>query len=123
MLTIDVGSPGGEWGYPIHVGHGILPQLGRRCKELGLGPRGAVVADAALGSRVDAVVEILREAGFDNVNLDFMFGLPGQTLGEWRDTVEKACELRPEHLSLIVAKNNAYVRAIPLLIYHNVFRE
>ena len=42
----------------------------------------------------------VREAGFDNVNLDFMFGLPGQTLGEWRDTVEKACELRPEHLSL-----------------------
>ncbi|PZC46666.1 MAG: oxygen-independent coproporphyrinogen-3 oxidase [Chloroflexi bacterium] len=42
----------------------------------------------------------VREAGFENVNLDFMFGLPGQTLGEWRDTVEKACELRPEHLSL-----------------------
>ncbi|HIC69094.1 MAG TPA: hypothetical protein EYO90_06145, partial [Candidatus Latescibacteria bacterium] len=78
MLTIDVGSPGGEWGYPIHVGHGILPQLGRRCKELDLGPRGAVVADAALGSRVDAVVEILREAGFDMMTVPLSGGDVGK---------------------------------------------
>ncbi len=41
-----------------------------------------------------------RRAGFENVNLDFMFGLPGQTLQEWRETLVRACRLRPEHLSL-----------------------
>ncbi|MDA1258374.1 MAG: radical SAM family heme chaperone HemW [Chloroflexi bacterium] len=41
-----------------------------------------------------------RDAGFDNVNLDLMFGLPGQTDGQWRSTLERAIDLRPEHLSL-----------------------
>ncbi len=41
-----------------------------------------------------------RDAGFENVNLDLMFGLPGQPLDSWRRTLEKALELRPEHLSL-----------------------
>jgi oxygen-independent coproporphyrinogen-3 oxidase len=42
---------------------------------------------------------ILREAGFANVNLDFIFGIPGQTLASWMATVEKAISLRPNHLS------------------------
>jgi oxygen-independent coproporphyrinogen-3 oxidase len=41
----------------------------------------------------------LRTAGFDNINLDLMFGLPGQTLDHWRNTLKKAIELQPEHLS------------------------
>lgn len=41
-----------------------------------------------------------RAAGFDNVSLDFMYGLPGQTLDKWRETLDQALELRPEHLSL-----------------------
>jgi oxygen-independent coproporphyrinogen-3 oxidase len=41
----------------------------------------------------------LRDAGFDNINLDLMFGLPGQTMAHWRSTLEKAIELQPEHLS------------------------
>ena len=40
-----------------------------------------------------------REAGFDNINLDLMFSLPGQTMESWRDTLKKALELSPEHLS------------------------
>jgi oxygen-independent coproporphyrinogen III oxidase len=43
--------------------------------------------------------ERLRVAGFDNINLDLMFGLPGQTMDHWRNTLEKAIELQPEHLS------------------------
>jgi oxygen-independent coproporphyrinogen-3 oxidase len=43
---------------------------------------------------------LIRSAGFDNVNLDLIFGLPGQTLEEWRDDLRKALDLRPEHLSL-----------------------
>jgi oxygen-independent coproporphyrinogen-3 oxidase len=41
----------------------------------------------------------LREAGFDNINLDLMFGLPGQTLAHWRRTLGEAIALQPEHFS------------------------
>jgi oxygen-independent coproporphyrinogen-3 oxidase len=41
-----------------------------------------------------------RSAGFDNINLDLMFGLQGQTLAGWRRTVQRAVDLAPEHLSL-----------------------
>ena len=41
----------------------------------------------------------LRAAGFDNLNLDLMFGLPGQTLEQWRATLDRAIELQPEHFS------------------------
>jgi oxygen-independent coproporphyrinogen III oxidase len=49
---------------------------------------------AAIGS-----YEKLREAGFDNINLDLMFGLPGQTMEHWKKTLDRAIELQPEHLS------------------------
>ena len=41
-----------------------------------------------------------REAGFDNINLDLIYGLPGQTKKSWQKSLEKALELKPEHLSL-----------------------
>ncbi len=41
-----------------------------------------------------------RAAGFDNINLDFMFGLPGQSEIAWQDTLRQALALQPEHLSL-----------------------
>lgn len=40
-----------------------------------------------------------REAGFDNINLDLMFGIPGQSLDVWKDTMEEVLSLNPEHLS------------------------
>jgi oxygen-independent coproporphyrinogen-3 oxidase len=43
--------------------------------------------------------EILRKAGVRNVNLDFIFGIPGQTPDQWQDTLAEALRLRPEHLS------------------------
>ncbi len=43
--------------------------------------------------------EILRRAGFDNLNLDLMFAIPGQTLGVWRETLDEALALHSEHLS------------------------
>lgn len=45
-------------------------------------------------------VRLVREAGFNNLNLDLMFGLPRQTLGDWQKTLEEALTLRPEHLSV-----------------------
>ena len=42
----------------------------------------------------------LREAGFDNISLDLIAGLPGQSLADWRFNLEEALRLDPEHLSL-----------------------
>jgi oxygen-independent coproporphyrinogen III oxidase len=41
-----------------------------------------------------------RDAGFDNISLDLMFGLPGQTLEAWMETVVACLALSPDHLSL-----------------------
>ncbi|MBM3835681.1 MAG: radical SAM family heme chaperone HemW [Verrucomicrobia bacterium] len=43
--------------------------------------------------------DILRSAGFDNVNIDIMFAIPGQTVTIWRDTLSEAIALGSEHLS------------------------
>ena len=43
--------------------------------------------------------EILRSAGFDNLNLDLMFAIPGQTMEIWRATLAEAMALGSEHLS------------------------
>jgi oxygen-independent coproporphyrinogen-3 oxidase len=51
-------------------------------------------AEKAEASFADA-----REAGFDNVNLDLMFSLPGQSLEDWERTLDTACRLEPEHIS------------------------
>jgi len=41
-----------------------------------------------------------RQAGFDSVNLDMIYGLPRQTMTAWQYTVREAIALRPDHLSL-----------------------
>ncbi|HIC94723.1 MAG TPA: radical SAM family heme chaperone HemW, partial [Anaerolineae bacterium] len=43
---------------------------------------------------------LAREAGFDNLNLDLLYGIPRQTLAGWRETLRRAFDLRPDHLSL-----------------------
>lgn len=43
--------------------------------------------------------EILRQAGFDNINVDLMFGIPSQTMAQWRSTLGEALSLGSEHLS------------------------
>ena len=40
-----------------------------------------------------------RDSGFKNINVDLMFSLPGQTLDDWQETLEKVIRLDPEHIS------------------------
>ncbi|MEB3196070.1 MAG: radical SAM family heme chaperone HemW [Candidatus Sericytochromatia bacterium] len=47
----------------------------------------------------EAAVRALRQAGFDNISIDLMYGLPGQTLAIWRRTLERAIALELPHLS------------------------
>jgi oxygen-independent coproporphyrinogen-3 oxidase len=46
-----------------------------------------------------SVYYMLRDAGFNNINLDFIWGLPGHTPGRWIKTLRKAIKLKPEHFS------------------------
>jgi oxygen-independent coproporphyrinogen-3 oxidase len=43
--------------------------------------------------------DTLRQAGFDNVNLDLMFAIPTQTMEIWHDTLNEAIAMQSEHLS------------------------
>ena len=49
--------------------------------------------------RVEQSVALAQKAGFENVNLDLMLGLPGQTLGDVDETLDRALALSPTHLS------------------------
>ena len=62
----------------------LLDQLGRRH-----GPDQAIEA-----------FQMARAAGFTNINLDLMYGLPSQTMSQWQHTVQKIMSLGPDHLSL-----------------------
>lgn len=58
----------------------------------------------ALGRAHDArrarqAFDCARGAGFENIGLDLIFGLPGQSVGAWLDTLRQALAFAPEHLS------------------------
>lgn len=42
---------------------------------------------------------LAREVGFDNINIDLISALPGQTLEDWKETLENVISLHPEHIS------------------------
>ena len=49
----------------------------------------------------DAVnaVRMIRKAGFRNLSLDLIYGLPGQSLEGWQNTLQNVLDLKPEHIS------------------------
>jgi putative oxygen-independent coproporphyrinogen III oxidase len=64
--------------------------------------------DAAAGP---ACLRAARAAGFDNVSIDLMFGVPGQSLDDWRRAVDTAIALAPDHVSayaLTVERGTAF---------------
>jgi oxygen-independent coproporphyrinogen-3 oxidase len=88
----------------------ITPEKARAYRELGINrvSLGVQSFDDRLLARLGRVhsarravdaFETLRAAGFDNLSLDLMFALPGQTLADWQATLAQAIALRPEHIS------------------------
>jgi putative oxygen-independent coproporphyrinogen III oxidase len=51
------------------------------------------------GAQAQRAFRLARDAGFDNINLDLMFGLPGQSLAAAQDDLVRAIKLEPEHIS------------------------
>ena len=50
-------------------------------------------------AQIAEAVAMARDAGFENVNLDLMYALPGQTMAQWRDALDAAIALGVEHVS------------------------
>ena len=55
-------------------------------------------------AQVVSAVQRIRKAGFKNLSLDLMYGLPGQTLLNWKDTLERVITLGPDHISCYALK-------------------
>lgn len=49
--------------------------------------------------QVRASFAILRAAGYDNLNLDLIYGVPGQTLAQWEESLRQTVDLQPDHIS------------------------
>ncbi len=65
--------------------------------------------------RVPRVVRWARRAGFEQVSLDLIYGTPGETLEDWRSSLEAALACQPDHLSayaLIVEDGTALARRV-----------
>lgn len=50
-------------------------------------------------AQADEAVANLRRAGIDNISIDLIYGLPGQTVESWATSVKRALALRPQHIS------------------------
>lgn len=62
-------------------------------------------------------VHAARQAGFDNISIDLMFGLPGQTMKDWEETLDEAMALAPPHVSAYSLKIEKQTR------FYNWWRE
>lgn len=81
-----------------------LRQMG--VNRLSMGVQSFDAAELAFLGRIHSAGEAVtafeaaRAAGFTNINLDFIYGLPDQSPATWQRTLEQAIALAPEHLSL-----------------------
>lgn len=50
--------------------------------------------------QAEGAVQNVKKSGFENFNIDLIFGVPGQTPASWKETLEKAVSWRPSHISI-----------------------
>ena len=102
-------DPSAEWTLEANPGDGDVTLL-RTCRELGINRINVGVQSfddgtlAFLGRRHTAreaagALEACRRAGFANLGVDLIYGVPGQTEDAWMETLRKALAFSPEHLS------------------------
>ena len=82
----------------------LLHSLG--VNRLSMGVQSFQAEELAFLGRIHDAEDALRaydaavQAGFTNINLDFMFGLPRQSVEAWHDSLDKALDVAPRHVSL-----------------------
>ncbi len=75
------------------------------CRRLSIGVQSFREAELRILDRIHSVrdaetcIEAARTAGFRNLSLDLMFGIPGSTLASWEQVVQRALDVAPEHIS------------------------
>ena len=47
----------------------------------------------------EKAVDLARDAGFENIGIDLIYGIPGQDINEWEKTLKKTVRLKPKHIS------------------------
>ena len=67
-----------------------------------------------------AVVKYIRRAGFRNLSVDLMYGLPDQTLAGWQETLQNVLTLEPEHISCYGLKVEEGTPLHKYLAYNNL---
>ncbi len=108
-LGSRLSTPDFEWTVETNPAT-VSPEKARLLRSFGVNrvSMGVQALDDAVLERLGRVhtvamahksLDILREAGFPNVNLDFIFAIPDQTLAQWADTLRRAVALAPQHLS------------------------
>ena len=83
---------------------GLEAQIGARDKKIGIKPNLVAPSEAFLGATthpeiVAGIIEYLQEAGFQNISIDLIYGLPGETKGRWENDLRQAIRLDVEHIS------------------------
>lgn len=84
----------------------FFDQIRRRgINRISIGAQSFNPEELAFLGRIHDVQDILqcvhdaRTAGFDNIGLDLIFAIPGSTLSDWKDSLDKAIALQPRHIS------------------------
>lgn len=54
---------------------------------------------AHTGASALTAVADARQAGFDNISIDLIYAIPGQSTADWRDNITRALDLQPQHIS------------------------
>lgn len=94
-------------GNPDDLDDGYLTALrALGVNRLSVGVQSAQPNELALFQRThsfqgaQSAIRLARRAGFDNISLDLIYGIPGQTLAKWQETVAACQAMSPEHLSI-----------------------
>lgn len=98
-----------EWTFEVNPAT-VSPDKARLLRELGVNrvsmgvqswddPILKSLGRIHTGAQAEQTLGILRDAGFDNLSLDLMFSVPGQTRVQWSDTLKKTVAMHPEHIS------------------------
>ncbi|MBN1535147.1 MAG: radical SAM family heme chaperone HemW [Anaerolineales bacterium] len=92
---------------PGTVNLSYLKELRRlNINRISLGMQSAISEELMLLGRQHNTIDVIRaikwarQAGFENLNLDLIFGLPGQAMQTWQASLEFALRMNPEHFSL-----------------------